>query len=202
MIRKLYKYFLRISIHKVRSGYYNSLNYIRFKVNNVNYSTFPVIKGHLYIENDGELKIGKKTRFNSSLLSNYVGLFKPCTIQVKNNATLTIGDYSGFSSVSIYCSEKIVIGKYLFCGGNVSIWDTDFHPLNYMQRRKGNLGVKSSSINIGDDVFIGANSIILKGVTIGDKAIVAAGSVVSKDIPENEIWGGNPIKKILKSYLK
>jgi acetyltransferase-like isoleucine patch superfamily enzyme len=47
-------------------------------------------------------------------------------------------------------------------------------------------------------VFIGARCIILKGVTIGEKSIVAAGSVVTKNIPEGEVWGGNPAKFIKK----
>lgn len=55
---------------------------------------------------------------------------------------------------------------------------------------------KSSPIIIGNNVWIGANSIILKGVNIGSGAIIAAGAVVNKSIPENEIWGGVPAKKI------
>ena len=55
---------------------------------------------------------------------------------------------------------------------------------------------KESEINIGRDVWIGANSIILKGVTIEDGAVIAAGSVVNKSIPANEIWGGIPARRI------
>lgn len=51
---------------------------------------------------------------------------------------------------------------------------------------------------IKNGVFIGANSIILKGVTIGEKAIVGAGSVVTRSIPDGEIWAGNPAKFIRK----
>lgn len=49
---------------------------------------------------------------------------------------------------------------------------------------------------INDNVFIGAHSIILKGVTVGRNSIIGAGSVVARNIPENEIWAGNPAKKI------
>ena len=52
-------------------------------------------------------------------------------------------------------------------------------------------------VTIGNNVFIGINAIILKGVTIGDNAIIGAGSVVTRDIPSNEVWGGNPAKKIM-----
>ena len=54
----------------------------------------------------------------------------------------------------------------------------------------------TAPICIGEDVFIGANSTILKGVTIGDRSIVASGSVVTKSIPSDQLWGGNPAKKI------
>ena len=56
----------------------------------------------------------------------------------------------------------------------------------------GNVG----SVEIGNNVFIGMHSIILKGCTIGDNSIIAAGSVVCSDVPAGEIWGGNPAKFI------
>ncbi|WP_407947752.1 acyltransferase [Pontiella desulfatans] len=70
-----------------------------------------------------------------------------------------------------------------------------------MDRRDGALdvnGTKSSPIKIGNDVFVGTNSIILKGATIGDRSIIAAGSIVSGSIPPDEIWGGNPARLIRK----
>lgn len=61
----------------------------------------------------------------------------------------------------------------------------------YFNHRRGH-------VHIGTGCFIGANSVICKPVTIGDGAIVAAGSVVLKDIPEMEIWGGNPARFLKK----
>ena len=55
-----------------------------------------------------------------------------------------------------------------------------------------------NTIELGDDVFIGVNSIVTKGVTIGDRSIIAAGSIVVKSIPNDEIWGGNPAKFLKK----
>ena len=76
--------------------------------------------------------------------------------------------------------------------------DSDAHSLDYEKRGKGHevdIPV-SKPVSIGDHVFVGANTIILKGVNIGEKAIIGAGSVVTRDIPAGEIWAGNPAKKI------
>lgn len=82
-------------------------------------------------------------------------------------------------------------------GANTCIWDTDFHSINYLDRRI--LGIENfecASIAIGFDVFIGANCLILKGVSIGDRAVIGAGSVVVNNVPSDQIWAGNPARFI------
>lgn len=78
------------------------------------------------------------------------------------------------------------------------IFDTDFHSLDWRDRKDGTdiQKRKKSPVVIKSLAFIGANSIILKGVTIGERSIVGAGSVVTKDIPDGEIWAGNPAQFI------
>ena len=87
-------------------------------------------------------------------------------------------------------------------GGGTRSIDTDFHPIEWNKRRipEYRSNGKTSLVNIGNDVFIGTNCIILKGVTIGDRSIIAAGSAVIKNIPPDVIAGGNPCKVI--KYLK
>lgn len=165
----------------------------------INYASFPIIKGKLLVKNSGNCFLGKDVHFNSTILSNLAGLYKPCTIYVLRGANLIIGDNTGFSGVSIYCTNSITIGAYCNIGVNVGIWDTDFHPLDYLERRVTIESAKKAPIVIGNDVFVGANSIILKGVTIGDRSIIGAGSIVTKNIPSDEIWAGNPAKFIRKS---
>jgi acetyltransferase-like isoleucine patch superfamily enzyme len=118
------------------------------------------------------------------------------------NANLTIGEDVGFSNSTICCREEISIGDHTIIGGNCKIWDTDFHPTSIEQRIKNiNSNAKTSPIHIGRYVFIGAESIVMKGVSIGDFAVVGAGSVVRTNIPSNEVWAGNPaifIKKLSK----
>ncbi|GEO09881.1 transferase [Segetibacter aerophilus] len=175
-------------------------NLIQIFKNNVEYISYPKITGRIELKNKGEFKIGRSVHFQCSSTSNFVGLFKTCTVSVTKGAKLFIDDFSGFSGISIFCSNSIRIGKYVNCGGNVAIWDTDFHPLEMEARRKHDIKkIVTRPVIIEDEVFIGANSIILKGVHIGKGAIIGAGSVVSKSIPGLEVWGGNPARYIRKT---
>ncbi len=157
------------------------------------------INGRLYcnISATGKVIIGENVVFTSDVKRNLMGLNKNCSIAVGPYAELIIGDHCGFSGTTIVCRNKITIGKYLTCGGNTFIWDTDFHPIQYEDRRKNEIQkIKTLPITIGDDVFIGGNSIILKGVNIADRTVIAAGSVIVKSTKKDEVWGGNPAKFI------
>jgi acetyltransferase-like isoleucine patch superfamily enzyme len=142
------------------------------------------------------ISIGDNVMFRNRRQDNMLGLNKRSTIEVFENAYLKIGNNTGFSNISIVCATQINIGEHCNFGGNVFMWDTDFHEIDYLERRNYTGNIKTAPITIGDDVFIGANSIILKGVSIGDRSVVGAGSVVTKAIPADEIWAGNPAKFI------
>ena len=88
---------------------------------------------------------------------------------------------------------SIEIGDNTMLGFNVSI-----ATLNHDINPKTRLNAIPKPVKIGKNVWIGANSIILSGVTIGDNSVVGAGSVVTKDIPANTIAVGNPAKVIKK----
>ncbi|MBI5383782.1 MAG: acyltransferase [Verrucomicrobia bacterium] len=164
--------------------------------NNVRLKGLPIFA----IAPSANVTIGNDVTFISHPAANLVGLSKRCSLAADSEARLAIGEGSGFSGVSIYCTTEIVIGQFLVCGGNVSIWDTDFHPLDYAARRRNDRGaIVRKPVRIGDDVFLGAQVIVLKGVQVGDRAVVAAGSVVTRDIPADEIWGGNPARFLKKT---
>lgn len=126
-----------------------------------------------------------------------------CKIAVQKGAKLIIGEYSGMTNTIIQCHEEIIIGNHVNIGAGCMIMDSNFHSTDWrdrLDRRKDIENHRNAPIKIGDVVFIGARSIICKGVTIGDHAMIAAGSVVVCDVPANEVWGGNPaefIKKII-----
>jgi acetyltransferase-like isoleucine patch superfamily enzyme len=172
------------------------INLLSLKLNNVVYER-NVIKGLLVIKNQGHLSIGVSTKINSSKYRNIIGGDTRTSIIVNKGATLSIGKEVKISNSAFQCTNSITIGDYVMIGGSCKIWDTDFHSLDPEVRRSTpNEGARTAPIVIKDNVFIGGFSIILKGVTIGENSIIAAGSVVSKDIPANEVWGGNPAKFI------
>ncbi|MDO4738307.1 MAG: acyltransferase [Bacteroidales bacterium] len=121
-------------------------------------------------------------------------------ISVMGGAILSIGHHSGMTNSTINCHESITIGNYVNIGAGCLIVDSDFHSLDWSDRMDGTdvLKKRNAPVIIKDLVFIGAHSIVLKGCTIGEKSIIGAGSVVTKDIPDGEIWAGNPAKFVKK----
>ena len=173
------------------------MNYCVLKIKNVNYKSYPQISGKLILIGSGRLILGNKVSINSGLRSNPIGGDTRTIISIGDNALITIGDKTGLSNCSIICKEKIIIGENVNIGGSVKIYDTDFHNLNAKNRLVESTDIPNNSeIIIGDNCFIGAHSIILKGVKIGENSIIGAGSLISKSIPENQIWAGNPAKFI------
>lgn len=119
-------------------------------------------------------------------------------LHVERGGRLTIGDNVGMSSTRIWVSKEVSIGSHVNIGGGVVITDTDAHPIDWRQRRKGGEGTLAAPVRIADDVWIGANTTILKGVTIGARSVVGAGSVVTRPIPPDCIAAGNPCRVIRK----
>ena len=144
--------------------------------------------------------IGKNVYLFASHRTNRVGLSNPVLLETFGDGIIEIGDCSGASAVVISSRSKVSIGRNVLMGGNVRVFDHDFHALDPAAWRtaKDEQFVKSSPVTIGNNVFIGASALILKGVTIGDMAVVGAGSVVTKDVGAGEIWGGNPARFLCK----
>lgn len=90
---------------------------------------------------------------------------------------------------------KVKIGDNVFFAPNVAVY-TAGHPIHpVMRKSEYEYGI---GITIGDNVWIGGNSVILPGVHIGSNTVIGAGSVVTKDIPDWVVAGGNPCKVIRK----
>ena len=119
-----------------------------------------------------------------------------------------IGDYCCFTSAILLCEQNIRIGNYVVIGWNTTIADTDFHPLEPAQRiadaiASSPLGtnrprphIEKLPVIIEDDVWIGPNTAILKGVVIGAGAFIEPGSLVAHDVPPRTRVIGNPARVV------
>ncbi len=121
---------------------------------------------------------------------------------------VTIGDACAFYGSVLLCELEIRIGHHVYLGWNTTLSDSDFHPTEVAERHADVLACStlgeglarrpypSRPIVIGNDVYIGHNATVLKGVTIGDGAFIEPGAMVSKDVPPRARVIGNPAKVI------
>ena len=164
------------------------------------------VNGRVYLKllKKNLITIGNDVTINSRFPSNLVGITNYTVFQIIDEGRILIGNNCGITSTIFSSRSNIEIGPNVKIGANVRIFDHDFHSLDYMKRRntyEDRKFVKTNNVIIGDDVFIGTNSIILKGVRIGPRSIIGAGSVVSlKEIPPDSLVAGNPAK--ILDYLK
>ena len=195
------RYKLFLFSRAIKRRFYKYYNKIKFIFIGVDLGRNSKIYDKVYIEcnSSANIIIGKGFFLTSGDNFNSLCSNRRASIYVTKGALLKIGDYVGMSSPTIWCASKIVIGNNAHIGANCMIIDTDVHSKDYKHRDFRNeimSDVIPMPINIGDDVWIGLNCIILKGVTIGNRSIIGAGSVVTKDIPANCIAAGNPCRVI------
>lgn len=153
------------------------LNKIKLHINNLYSGKFSV-----YIGKDSQCNIGKRLCTDG-----------PIYIKAKNASKITIGNRCYFNhNCSITSLKSISIGNDCMFGNNVTIVDHNHKIDNRAEKSE----FSCEKVIIEDNVWVGANTTILKGTKIGKNSIIAAGAVVNSEIPSNEIWGGVPAKKI------
>jgi acetyltransferase-like isoleucine patch superfamily enzyme len=204
LIRKVYKLmdFLLLKFIRVISKF--RIKFLFF-IHKVEYSEFVSLGVPLLDINTNSLvKFGPNLVMVNLAKYSTLGKNNKCKFVVSNNAQLIVGNKVGMSNAVIVATKSITIGNNVMIGGGVTIVDSDFHSLNpsHWHTIEDEKNMKSSEVIIKNNVFIGMDSIILKGVTIESNVIIAAGSVVSKNIPENQIWGGNPAVFIKHNKIK
>jgi len=149
---------------------------------------------HMHTTAPGAVRIG-----------NHVSCYAGCSFALGKNGTCSIGDFSLVNGALIMAEERIEIGSYCLISWSVGIADSDFHPIEPAQRRidaealapffkdrPSRPKLRTMPVIIEDNVWIGMNATILKGVTIGENSVVAAGAVVTKSVPANVVVAGNP----------
>lgn len=122
-------------------------------------------------------------------------------VMIYSRGKLTIGENFGINSYSrIVTHEAIDIGNNVTIGQMVSILDHDHHFEIENQDMKLS-GYDTSPVSIGNNVWIGDKSTILRGVTIGDNVVIGANTLINKNVPSNCVVGGIPFK-VLKELDK
>ena len=139
------------------------------------------------------------------VFGKHCSCYAGCSFSVSQDGRCTVGDFTLLNGALVMAEERIEIGSHCLISWNVGIADSDFHPLDPAQRlidsqalapyfkdRPPRPKLKTAPVIISDNVWIGMNATILKGVTIGENSVVAAGSVVTKCVPANVVVAGNP----------
>lgn len=127
-----------------------------------------------------------------------LGVAHPVVMRaLRPGARIVIGSDVGVSGASICSATSVEIGSGTLLGANVMIADTDFHPVTTVGRRYASLSeADTRQVVIGENVFIGANAVVLKGVEIGNNSIIGAASVVVGAVPPNVVAAGNPARVV------
>lgn len=194
------------SLKNLRMKYYKWFNRKYFKMKGIRIGRNFQVYNKVYITGmRGIITIGDDFTFTSGDCINPICRnIRGCIHTDKKNSTIIIGNGVGMSSPCIWIRDRLAIGDNVKIGGGCMILDTDTHQIDYLARR-GKIApnsenkftkIQSAPITIEDDVWIGANCQILKGVTIGARSIIGAGSVVTKNIPSDCIAAGNPARVI------
>jgi acetyltransferase-like isoleucine patch superfamily enzyme len=153
----------------------------------------PIIQKH----RGSRMIFGPGLGLRSFVRSNPLGPNHPVILTTwREESCLEVGANFAMTGGVICASRRIIIGNNVTVGANSVIIDTDFHPISPEDRRLNPNDGKTADVIIEDDVFIGMNCLILKGVTIGRGSLIGAGSVVTKNVPPGMIVTGNPAQPV------
>lgn len=169
------------------------------------------IKGNLIINGlplidirkGSKLYIGNGVTLNSRNKGYHINLHSPVKLFAdRPGAEIRIGDKTRIHGTCIHAYQSVVIGNNCLIAANCQIFDGNGHDMSFpnVEDRINTTGT-SKPLIIEDNVWIGANSIVLPGVTIGKGSVISANSVVVKDVPPMVVVGGNPAI-IIKKYTE
>jgi acetyltransferase-like isoleucine patch superfamily enzyme len=144
---------------------------------------------------NGRIEIGNNLTINNTLRENPGGVVHKTVLYAGRGSVLRIGNDVGISGAILHAQDPITIGDRCLLGANCSIFTSDFHGLHPADRRVPSAAHKAPVV-LEEDVWIGANATILKGVTVGKGSIVGASSVVTRNVPAGTIVMGNPARVI------
>ena len=151
----------------------------------------PIIQKH----RDSLMVFGPGLQLRSAVRSNPLGPYHAVILATwQRGARLEVGAGFGMTGGSLCAAQSIVVGNNVAVGANTTVVDTDFHPLEVDRRRQKPDKGATAPVVIEDNVFIGMNCLVLKGVRIGKGSVVGAGSVVTGEVPPGVVVAGNPAR--------
>jgi acetyltransferase-like isoleucine patch superfamily enzyme len=177
---------MRLSVNNLLIAI-NSVLFLYFCRGSSEFASFPMVKGGWpKIYNGGVMRFGRRCGF-------FGGRFRTALCAF-SNGTLDVGDHAFFNEGVTICATKLIkIGHHVKVGDNVYIYDTDFHQVC------PDLPLSQAPVMIGNNVWIGANAMILAGAEIGNHSVIAAGSIVTGKIPTRCVAAGNPAR-VVKTF--
>ncbi|MCJ8319609.1 MAG: acyltransferase [Colwellia sp.] len=196
---KIFRLFRAVK-NKFVYAFYTVLNRVSLHTESVKFLPCLTIFGRIFIRNYGGITLGRNVKITSSFSKNPIVNSFFTSLVTEKNGKITIGDNTGISNSFFYSVSSITIGENVLIGAGCKVYDTDFHSIDPSERIKVGDKGRCKPVSIGDNVFIGASTFILKGAQIGNGSVIGANSVVSGAIPDNQIWAGNPAKFI--SHIK
>ncbi|MGN8132655.1 acyltransferase [Paenarthrobacter sp. 22069] len=195
MLRKL----ARSAVQDLRLAI-RTIHQMRLRAIGVTVGRDVVVQGRtsVFRAKDSNIELGDRVVLNALTRKNTLEARGSVVLRTfRPGARIVIGADSGLTSCTISAGSSVEIGQRVLVGGGVIITDSDHHVVDMLTgRRFAGLPSWSNdrSVSIGDDVFVGARSIILKGAEIGEGSVIGAGSVVSSVIPAGVIAVGNPCR--------
>lgn len=157
-------------------------------------TSFPLIRRHPA----ASIRIGERVTIQNLLSENRAGItHRSCLVAATEHSRIVIGNDVGLSGAIIFCDREIIIEDHVNLGVGAKIYDTDFHAMDWQARRRHDTGaIATAPVRICEDVWIGAEAKVMKGVTIGARSVIGAGSIVTRSIPPDCFAAGIPARVV------
>ena len=184
--------------------YFTLLRY-RIQYPNLKLGSGVTIRGKFSIKGKGQVEIGNNCffiSFDNNSNTIYVEdssarltiadncFFKSTTFLIEGKGQVEVGEHCYFNGTTIQSVDFVEFKRHCLVS-DAWLVDTDFHSIQ-INRRDPNVHAKTKPICVGENAWIGSQSMILKGVTIGKNSVIGAGTVVRQSVPENVVVIGNP----------
>jgi acetyltransferase-like isoleucine patch superfamily enzyme len=186
---------------RLRAGASTLIGRLRLRVEGVTFGEGLVLLGIPIVSraDKSSIVLGRRVVLVSDSWYTALGVNHPVVLRTLGpGAEIVINDDVGISGGAICAARRIAIGPGCLLGANVTIADTDFHPVRPENRRYEDRPshVPAAPVTIDENVFIGSDVIVLKGVHIGRNSVIGAGSVVTQDVPPDSVAAGIPCRVI------